>query len=138
MTDWPTREGRFVLGDLAVQKGGVIPAATLHWKAHGVLSAARDNAILYPTSYGATAAELEWLIRPDGVLDPTRWLVVQVDMLGNGVSSSRTSGWISASSRFRAAGSPKTRPPSAARSTAPDASRTPGNSASTSGAARPR
>jgi len=88
MTDWPTQEGRFALGDLPVRRGGILPGAALHWKAHGTLSAARDNVVLYPTSYGAAATELEWLIRPDGVLDPTRWFVVQVDMFGNGVSSS--------------------------------------------------
>lgn len=88
MTPWPTGTGRFALGDLPVLKGGTIPGATLAWKTHGTLSPSRDNVILYPTSYGATAAELEWLIRPDGVLDPTRWFIVQVDMFGNGVSTS--------------------------------------------------
>ncbi|MBP0495872.1 alpha/beta fold hydrolase [Pararoseomonas indoligenes] len=88
MTDWATDTGRFALGDLAVLKGGTIRGAALNWKTHGTLSPAGDNVILYPTSYGATAAELEWLIRPDGVLDPGRWFVVQIDMFGNGVSSS--------------------------------------------------
>ncbi|MFC0388962.1 alpha/beta fold hydrolase [Muricoccus vinaceus] len=93
MTDWPrenvSREsGRHALGDLAVLKGGAIRGATLAWRTHGTLSPARDNVILYPTSYGATTAEVEWLVGPGGVLDPRRWFVVQVDMFGNGVSSS--------------------------------------------------
>lgn len=88
MTSWPTETGRFALGDLPVLKGGAIRGATLQWKTHGTLSPARDNAVLYPTSYGATAAELEWLIGPGSVLDPSRLFVVQVDMFGNGISSS--------------------------------------------------
>jgi homoserine O-acetyltransferase len=52
------------------------------------LSAARDNVIVYPTSYGAQHPDLEWLIGPDKILDPTRWFIVIPDMFGNGLSSS--------------------------------------------------
>lgn len=85
---WPTAAGRLALGDLALQAGGVLPGAALSWKTHGTLSAARDNVVLYPTSYGAQHADLEWLIGPDGVLDPGRWFIVIPDMFGNGLSSS--------------------------------------------------
>ena len=50
---WPTAEGVFELGDMALHKGGVLPDAKLVWKTHGTLNAARDNVVLYPTSYGA-------------------------------------------------------------------------------------
>lgn len=90
MSDWAKSSGRHALGDLPVLKGGTIAGATLAWRTHGTLSPARDNAILYPTSYGATTAEVEWLVGPGGVLDPARWFIVQVDMFGNGVSSSPT------------------------------------------------
>ncbi|HEX6958439.1 MAG TPA: alpha/beta fold hydrolase [Ferrovibrio sp.] len=85
---WETRTGRFRLGDIETLSGEVLPDATLSWKAHGRLNAARDNVILYPTSYGAQHPDLEWLIGPDGVLDPTRWFIVQTDMFANGLSSS--------------------------------------------------
>jgi homoserine O-acetyltransferase len=62
--------------------------ALLSWKAHGTLSPARDNVILYPTSYAAQHPDLEWLIGPDRVLDPTRWFIIVADMFGNGLSSS--------------------------------------------------
>ena len=48
--DWAVRDGAFVLGDLEVERGGVIQDARLVWQAHGSLSAARDNVILYPCS----------------------------------------------------------------------------------------
>ncbi len=85
---WPSAAGEFALGDLALQSGGTLPAARLSWKTHGTLSPACDNAVLYPTSYGAQHPELEWLIGPDGVLDPGHWFIVMPDMFGNGLSSS--------------------------------------------------
>lgn len=85
---YASQEGVFELGDLPLQTGVVLEGARLSWKSHGALSPARDNIILYPTSFGSHHGDLEWLIGPDGVLDPTRWFIVQVDMFGNGLSSS--------------------------------------------------
>lgn len=88
MTDTPTRTGRYELGDLTLQSGSVVPNAGITWKTYGTLSAAKDNVIVYPTSYTARHEDQEWLIAPDGILDPTRWFVVVPDMFGNGLSSS--------------------------------------------------
>ena len=84
----PTETGRFALGDLKLDGGGVLPGATLSWKSYGTLSAARDNVVVYPTSYSAQHGDQEWLIAPDKVLDPERWFVITPDMFGNGLSSS--------------------------------------------------
>ena len=86
--DWPTQQGSFDAGDITLQSGAVLHNARLSWKAHGTLAPARDNVILYPTSYAAQHPDLEWLIGPDRVLDPTRWFIVIADMFGNGLSSS--------------------------------------------------
>jgi homoserine O-acetyltransferase len=95
MTAWPTEYGRCDFGALTLQSGATLPAAFLTWKTHGTLNAAGDNVIVYPTSYGAQYPDLEWLIRPDGILDPTKFLIIQIDMFGNGGSSSpsNTPGW---------------------------------------------
>ena len=85
---WPVQDGVLDLGDLAVERGGVIRGARLAWQAHGTLSAARDNVIVYPCSYTADHDDLAWLIGPDGVLDPGRWFIVIPDMFSNGLSSS--------------------------------------------------
>ena len=61
-----TETGRFGLGDLALQSGAVLPDAFLSWKSYGTLSPARDNVVLYPTSYSAQHTDQEWLIGPDG------------------------------------------------------------------------
>jgi homoserine O-acetyltransferase len=70
---WPIHEGTY---------------ARLAWQTHGTLNAARDNVIVYPTSYGATHDGQDWLIGPDGILDPEKWFIVIPDMFSNGVSSS--------------------------------------------------
>lgn len=88
MTAWPTEAGRFPLGDIRLQSGEILPGAVLSWKTHGTLAPERDNVVLYPTSYSARHPDLEWLIGPDGVLDPGRWFIVIPDMFGNGLSTS--------------------------------------------------
>jgi len=85
---WATQSGVFNAGDITLQSGALLRDARLSWKAHGTLSPARDNVIVYPTSYSARHPDLEWLIGPDGILDPTRWFIVICDMFGNGLSSS--------------------------------------------------
>jgi homoserine O-acetyltransferase/O-succinyltransferase len=85
---WPTQQGVFDAGDITLQSGARLADARLSWKAHGTLSPAADNVIVYPTSYGAQHPDLEWLIGPDKILDPTRWFIVILDMFGNGLSSS--------------------------------------------------
>jgi homoserine O-acetyltransferase len=85
---WPIQDGIHDLGDLTLQSGAVMPGARLSWKAHGTLSAARDNVIIYPTSYSAQHPALEWAIGPDSLFDPARWFIVIPDMFGNGLSSS--------------------------------------------------
>lgn len=87
MTSWPVQEGVFALGDWNAERGGVIRDARLAWQTHGTLNAARDNVIVYPCSYTATHASQNWLIGPDGILDPERWFIVIPDMFSNGLSS---------------------------------------------------
>jgi homoserine O-acetyltransferase len=80
--------GRFELGDVTLQSGALLPGAWLTYATHGTLDADGGNAVLDPTSYGAQHGDLTWLIAPGGILDPSRWFIIQVDMLGNGSSTS--------------------------------------------------
>jgi homoserine O-acetyltransferase len=87
-TTWERKRGVFCLGDWAVQNGGHIKDARLSWERHGCLNAARDNLVLYPASYASQTGAMSWLVEPGGILDPTRWCVLAVDMFSNGISSS--------------------------------------------------
>ena len=86
--EWATQTGRHALGTLPLQSGAILPGAEISWKTYGTLSPARDNVIVYPTSYTAHHTDLENLIGPDGVLDPTQWFIVIPNMFANGLSSS--------------------------------------------------
>lgn len=76
------------LKDFELQCGAELPEAQLVYQTYGVLNGDRSNVILYPTSYGAQHNDIDWLIRPDGILDPTRWFIIIPNMFGNGLSSS--------------------------------------------------
>ena len=78
----------FEAGDVTLQSGAVFPAMKLAYKTYGTLNAAKDNVILYPTSFSAQHFDTEWLIGPDGVLDPTRYFIIIPNLFGNGLSSS--------------------------------------------------
>ncbi|HEY9826227.1 MAG TPA: alpha/beta fold hydrolase [Stenomitos sp.] len=80
--------GCFTLPNFRLHCGKVLPEAQVVYATYGELAPDRRNAILYPTSYGAQHHDIEWLIRPDGILDPTRWFIVICNMFGNGLSSS--------------------------------------------------
>jgi homoserine O-acetyltransferase len=78
----------FDLGDCALSAGGILPDAQLAFKTHGILDAARSNAILFPTHYSGTHADNEWLIGEGKAFDPGRYFIIVPNMLGNGISSS--------------------------------------------------
>lgn len=78
----------FTIANFPLQCGAVLPAARLVYQTYGTLASDRRNAILYPTSYGAQHSDIDWLVRPDGILDTNRWFVIIPNMFGNGLSSS--------------------------------------------------
>jgi homoserine O-acetyltransferase len=81
-------EGIFDCGDVALQRGGTLRDARIVYKTFGTLSARKDNVIIYPTSYSAQHADIEWIVSPEHCLDPTRYFIVIPNMFGNGLSSS--------------------------------------------------
>jgi len=83
-----TEAGCWMAANFRLQCGVTLPKARVVYQTYGELSRDRDNVILYPTSYGAQHTTIDWLIGPDGILDPTRWFIVIPNMFGNGLSSS--------------------------------------------------
>ena len=78
----------FELGDVTLQSGATLPAARLAYKTYGSLNESGDNAIVMPTFYTGTHVRNEGYIRAVPALDPARYLIVSIDMFGNGLSSS--------------------------------------------------
>ena len=81
-------EGVFECGDVLLQRGGTLKNAKIVYKTFGTLSPARDNVIVYPTSYSAHHTDIEWLVDVQHCLDPSRYFVVIPNMFTNGLSTS--------------------------------------------------
>jgi len=78
----------FELGDWPLVSGETLQRAQLAYKTHGTLNAAKDNAIVFPTAYGGTHRDEEYMIGEGKALDPTKYFIIQINMFGNGLSSS--------------------------------------------------
>ncbi|HEX3884206.1 MAG TPA: alpha/beta fold hydrolase [Stellaceae bacterium] len=78
----------FEAGDVVLQSGLTYRGARLAYKTFGTLNAAKSNAIVHPTSFGAQHTDLEWAIGEGQALDPTKYFIVIVNKFGNGLSSS--------------------------------------------------
>ncbi len=84
MADYHT----FALGPTELQSGLTVPNPVLAYQTYGTLNADKSNVIVYPTSYGAQHYDVEWLIKPGGILDPETHFIVIPNMFGNGLSTS--------------------------------------------------
>ena len=78
----------FELPEFVLQRGITLPCARIAYRTYGRLAADRSNVILYPTSYAAQHPDIDWLIGPGQVLDPTDWFIVIPNMFTNGLSTS--------------------------------------------------
>ena len=77
-----------VLKDFRIESGAVLPVANVAYATFGALNAAKDNAVLVPSYYGADYHGYDFLIGPGKALDPAKYFVVTTEMFGNGFSSS--------------------------------------------------
>ncbi|MEH6941998.1 alpha/beta fold hydrolase [Bacillus sp. JJ722] len=78
----------YELGDVELQSGDILPNAILAYKTYGLLNAAKNNVIVYPTWFAGRHTDNEWLIGPGKALDPEKYFIIVPNMLGNGLSSS--------------------------------------------------
>jgi homoserine O-acetyltransferase/O-succinyltransferase len=82
------RPEQLTLHDVTLQSGARLENATLAYVTRGALNPAGDNAILFPTYYTGTHRENLAMVGPGRALDPSRYFIVIVNLLGNGESSS--------------------------------------------------
>ena len=78
------------LGDLKLKSGGVIQDFRLAYRTFGKLNAEKSNAVLWPTWLGGKTQDLLKFVGvgPTNVVDSTKYFVILVDAIGNGVSTS--------------------------------------------------
>jgi homoserine O-acetyltransferase len=76
------------LGNLRLANGQVIEDCKIAYRTMGELNPRKTNVILFPTWFGATSEGLEPYVGPGKLIDTTKYFVITVNALGNGLSSS--------------------------------------------------
>ncbi|HUL14466.1 MAG TPA: alpha/beta hydrolase [Terriglobales bacterium] len=76
------------LGTLKLQNGGEIRDFRLGYRTLGKLKGDKSNAVLWPTWLGGQSKDLLEFVGPGKVVDDTKYFVILVDAIGNGVSTS--------------------------------------------------
>jgi homoserine O-acetyltransferase/O-succinyltransferase len=76
------------LHSCATAAGPPVAECRIGYRTFGTLNAQRDNAVLIPSWYGGTSSSLQRLLGADAMVDTTKYFVVLVDALGNGISTS--------------------------------------------------
>jgi len=76
------------IGDLLLANGQTLNGCRVGYRTFGKLDAQRSNAVLFATWFTGTTANLVDLIGPSKLIDSSRFYVVAVDALANGVSTS--------------------------------------------------
>jgi homoserine O-acetyltransferase len=76
------------LGDFRLENGASIHNCRVAYRTFGKLNAAKSNAVVFPTWFGGTTKDLVELVGPGKLIDSSKYFVVTVDALGDGVSTS--------------------------------------------------
>lgn len=76
------------LGDFRLGNGSVIHDFRLGYRTLGKLNADKSNTILWPSWLGGKSQDLLPSVGPDKWVDSTRYFVILVDAIGDGVTSS--------------------------------------------------
>jgi homoserine O-acetyltransferase/O-succinyltransferase len=78
----------YSIGDFQLEDGGVIPNCMLAYKTYGELNDAKDNVIVIPTWFSGTHFAYDPYIGEGRALDPSKYFIVIINQIGNGLSSS--------------------------------------------------
>ncbi len=85
----PAQEQKFaLLGDFKLENGETIRDCQIGYRTFGALNADKSNAVLITTWAGGTTEQLKSSVAPGGLVDPTKYFVILIDALANGISSS--------------------------------------------------
>jgi homoserine O-acetyltransferase len=76
------------IGDLKLENGGLIRNCRVGYRTFGQLNADKSNVVVFPTWAGGSTEQLQSSIGSGKLVDSTRYFVIAIDALSNGVSSS--------------------------------------------------
>ena len=82
----PLRTGN--IGDFRLENGSTILNCEIGYRVFGNLNRQKSNVIIFPSWFGGTSAGTANLVGgPDKLIDSTKYYVVCLDALGDGMSS---------------------------------------------------
>ncbi|MCX6603937.1 MAG: alpha/beta fold hydrolase [Acidobacteria bacterium] len=76
------------IGDLPLDSGKVLNDVKMGYRTYGKLNADKSNVILIPAWFNGRTSDLEAFIGAGNLFDDTKWYIVTMDSLSNGVSTS--------------------------------------------------
>ena len=76
------------LGTCKLVSGQQIEHCRLGYRTWGTLNSNQSNAILWPTWFSGNSGDIGANVGADKMVDPSKWFLIAVDALGDGVSSS--------------------------------------------------
>jgi homoserine O-acetyltransferase/O-succinyltransferase len=76
------------LGDFRLESGEILRDCRVGYRTFGQLDGKKSNAIVFPTWFTGKTEDLMGMVGPGKMVDSSRYYVVTVDALANGVSSS--------------------------------------------------
>src|SRR5215467_7321491 len=76
------------LGDFKLESGSVIHDFKVGYRTLGTSNASKSNAVLFPSWFTGKSGEIAAGLGPGSYVDTTKYFVIAVDSLGNGVSCS--------------------------------------------------
>lgn len=88
------------LGDFKLENGQVIRDCRIGYRTFGRLNPGKSNIIIVPTWATGTTAQMAGQFGPGRLVDTTKYYVIAMDALGNGVSSSPSNGTLQPHMKF--------------------------------------
>ncbi|MCK9426003.1 MAG: alpha/beta fold hydrolase [Ignavibacteriaceae bacterium] len=79
-----------LIGDLKLQNGKILHDCKIGYRTFGLLNSEKSNVILVPTWFAGVSKDVISLLGADKLIDTTRYFIIVVDALGNGISTSPT------------------------------------------------
>jgi homoserine O-acetyltransferase/O-succinyltransferase len=76
------------LGTCKLAGGQHIDHCRIGYRTWGTPNADKSNAVLWPTWFSGSSADIAGNVGADKMIDPAKWFLIAVDALGDGVSSS--------------------------------------------------
>ncbi|MCF7801777.1 MAG: alpha/beta fold hydrolase [Candidatus Marinimicrobia bacterium] len=77
------------IGDFELENGNVITDCQVGYRTFGKLNFWKSNVVIFPSWFGGTSAGTANLVGgPDNLIDSTKYYVICLDALGDGISSS--------------------------------------------------